>query len=475
VTANSSTSPRSGTLTIAGQLISVTQAGLVATTGGQVQWVRATAGTGSATASSVKADRSGNVIVAGHFLGTVDFGGGPIVGNSVLQWDIFVAKYTAQGGFLWAKKLGSAVDSDIVESVAIDSADNIIVTGYIVGTVDFGGMTLTSNGWGDVFVAKYSPQGGLLWAKNFGGIGFDWGRAVAVDGNDNVLLAATFTFTANWGGISLTCASGNAMALVKLSSAGAVLWAKAWGEPGTAYSHIGPHGLAVDRSGDVVVTGEFDVPTDLGGGTINPGVDATIFVAKYSGFDGSYRWAKATGGTGSNRGYGVATDPTTGNVIVTGTVQGTVDFGGSPITATNPSLFLAGYDVSGRFTWAKAFPNGDSSTRSYGYAVSVDATGTIAVAGCVAGGVNLGGIYVFGGSVGNSFVATWTPQESTPPVCRWAKSLGGGGLAEGYGVAFDSLGHVLAAGGFEGTKDFGGISATAPPGAMAGFVAQYTK
>src|SRR5207245_2486341 len=126
-----------------------------------------------------------------------------------------------------------------VRSVAVDSHDNIIVVGCFAGTVDFGGTTLTASdpysmNVTDMFAAKYSPSGSLVWVRQFGGGGSDYGRAVAVDGGDNVIVV---------GGAQLQSAGGNGggLALVKLSAAGTTLWAMSWGGP---YS-VSPWAMAI--------------------------------------------------------------------------------------------------------------------------------------------------------------------------------------------------------------------------------------
>src|SRR5215213_1574997 len=111
-------------------------------------------------------DNAGNIIVTGRFTGTADFDPGPAVftltsnGSS----DIFVAKYTGSGTFLWAFKAGGT-DRDAGYGVAVDNADNIYITGYFRNTADFDPSAATVNlvsngdsgsdpGWsGEIFVA----------------------------------------------------------------------------------------------------------------------------------------------------------------------------------------------------------------------------------------------------------------------------------------------------------------------------------
>src|SRR5439155_26036269 len=125
-------------------------------------------------------------------------------------------------------------------SVATDSAGNIIVSGGFSGTVDFGGVALTvsdPNGWGitSAFVAKYSPNGSLVWVRSFGGSLGESSRAVAVDASDNILVEVQLA-SANvaFGSFTLSCAGTVDIALAKLSPGsqgvpGTVLWAKRYG------------------------------------------------------------------------------------------------------------------------------------------------------------------------------------------------------------------------------------------------------
>jgi len=80
--------------------------------------------------------------------------------------------------------------------VAADPAGNILVTGSMAGTIDFGGGPLTSAGSSDVFLAKYSAGGAVLWTKHLGGPGPDVGYGVASDSAGNVIVVGYFT--ARW-------------------------------------------------------------------------------------------------------------------------------------------------------------------------------------------------------------------------------------------------------------------------------------
>jgi hypothetical protein len=476
VDANTGTSSRSGTLTIAGQTFTVSQGAAAASTGGQLQWVRTMASAMGYTAEglSVAADSSGNVVVVGDYAGPMDLGSGPCPHNNI--FDAFVAKYTAQGGLLWSKAFGGGA-RNYARAVAVDSQGNVIVAGDFSGTADFGGMILTAPDpygvWAaDMFVAKYSPSGSLLWVKSFGGASGDMGNAVAVDGSDNIILAGGLSsYGVNFGsGITL---SGIDMVLVKLSPSGTTLWAKTWGGLG-----IAPKAVTVDRYGDVVVSGGCPGTMDLGGGPITADTSGAngVFVAKYSGVDGGYRWARGFGANGNDSGFGITTDPNTGNVVVTGGFMGSANFGGGSVTSAGEAMFLAGYDPAGNFLWVKTYGGMYAGyAMDQGNAVKIDANGNLVVTGLKGSPWNMGGSTVSGSGL---FVASYSISGNLAPVSRWIKlpATGTTGGSLGNGVTIDRLGHVSATGSFNnGTVDFGGISATTPSGSTSGSVAQYAN
>src|SRR5262249_17807764 len=119
--------------------------------------------------TAVATDASGNIVITGSLQGSADFGGGVLTSSGHYN-DVFIAKYSSSGAHLWSKRFGSTGE-DVGYGIAVDSSGNVLVTGYFQGTVDFGGGGLVSAGGADAFLAKYSPSGAHLWSKRFGGTG----------------------------------------------------------------------------------------------------------------------------------------------------------------------------------------------------------------------------------------------------------------------------------------------------------------
>jgi hypothetical protein len=293
---------------------------------------------------AIAVDSSGNVLVGGQFNGTVNFGGATFSsGGTAGNKDGFVLKLSGlNGSHLWSKQIGDINSGDTVKGVATDSTGNVVVTGMYQGTQDFGGGPLASSG-NDIFVAKYTGAGAYMWAKRFGGMLGDSGNAVAVDGSGNVVVTGYFAGTVDFGGGSLTAAGNNDIFLLKLSSAGAYVWAKKFGGGvdivnGTVLDS--GNGVAVDSNGNVLMSGYFLGTADFGGGSVLSTGSTDIFLAKYSS-TGSFTWAKSFGATNIDEGKAVAVDDN-GNSLITGRFSVSIDFGGGlHLSAGQGDIYLA--------------------------------------------------------------------------------------------------------------------------------------
>src|SRR6185295_3676510 len=130
-----------------------------------------------------------------------------------------------------------------------------------------------------------------------------------------------------------------------------------------------------------------------------------IFVAKYNGA-GQHQWSKRVGGDSTDNGYALAVD-STGNVVVTGLFAGTVDFGGGPLPSAGLSdIFLAKYSAAnGSHMWSKTF--GSSSSGEAGHGVEVDGNNDVLLVGKFSGTTNFGGGLVTSAGNSDVFVAKY--------------------------------------------------------------------
>ncbi|MFT3775407.1 MAG: hypothetical protein QM820_59430 [Minicystis sp.] len=175
-----------------------------------------TTAAGDVSSVLVASDPSGNAIVAGLFGGTLDLGG---VTLTSAQWGgMFVAKLDHAGHYLWARSFDN-VRLDI--GLAVDGLGNILLTGDFREVTDFGGGPLTSAGHADIFVTKLDPQGNHVYSRAFGDTTSEQGGAVAADAAGNAYVTGTFRGTIDFGGGPLTSPDGDGDVFVtKLESFG---------------------------------------------------------------------------------------------------------------------------------------------------------------------------------------------------------------------------------------------------------------
>ena len=169
---------------------------------GDFQWVKQIIGTEPASAYGLDVDAGNNIYLTGRFSGTADFDPGAGTANltSFGDYDIFVCRLNSTGDYVWANKFGGTT-ADQAEDIAVSSNGNIYVTGAFNTVADFdptsGTNYLISNGSADAFCLKLNSSGTFLSVMQFGGAGNDWGQALAIDVNKNVLLTGWFSGTAD--------------------------------------------------------------------------------------------------------------------------------------------------------------------------------------------------------------------------------------------------------------------------------------
>jgi outer membrane protein assembly factor BamB len=182
--------------------------------------------------------------------------------------DYYTAKYAAaDGALLWEKRYNGPANSyDYASAMALDGSGNVVVTGTSVGT----------GGNEDYYTAKYAAaDGALLWDQRYNGpTGHDGAQAVAVDGSGNVAV------TGHSGGSE----NMSDYYTAKYAAAdGTLLWEKRYNGP--AHYYDGASAVAVDSSGNVVVTGSSSNTNGY------PGYPE-YYTAKYAAADGALLWEK---------------------------------------------------------------------------------------------------------------------------------------------------------------------------------------
>lgn len=410
-------------------------------------WVAHAGASGTNGSYGISADPAGNSYITGYIVGSPNFGANHLVSQGV--GDIFVAKLDPAGNWLWAASAGGVAQDEGL-SVSHDSAGNEYVSGFFIGTAWFGTLTVNSVPvtYEDIFVAKLSPTGEWLWVKSAGaGVG-DYGNAIHADSAGNVWVAGEFFGQVAFGSTSLTSYGSRDIFVARLDSAGNWLWAKNAGST----SQDAALGLDIDSAGNAFLTGFFNSTATFGPHTLISAGSNEIFAAKLDP-TGNWLWASRAGGTEEDQGLGISVDPY-GNSFVTGFFVGTAAFGAQNLTGPGMAdVFVAKLDSAGNWLWAN---QAGGSAHDFSYGVAANNAGNCFIAGMFNGPVNFGGT-----SLNGVEAELFAAKISSDGDWMWAKSAGGDGWDWARGVAAVADGSCRVTGTFGLISNFGPIQVTA--------------
>jgi hypothetical protein len=260
---------------------------------------------------------------------------------------------------VWSTCLGAG-NHGSGRDVAVDADGNVYVTGEAPSTGSMtGGFDATPNGGQDGFVVKFSPTGQFLWGTFFGGNYDDMGTDIAVDADGNVYVTGE-TYSSGWtsGGYDTTFDGHTDAFVIKLDSSGRHLWST---YVGGGASDSGK-GIAIDSLGRIYVAGSTSRDdswtiwsedwTSGGFDTTYNGGGGDAFVARL-GTAGNLIWSTYLGGTGLDRGYGIAVDAA-GDICATGdTYSAGWTSGGYDTTLDSEGAgFVVKLNAGGQHVWS---------------------------------------------------------------------------------------------------------------------------
>ncbi|WP_437968499.1 hypothetical protein WMF04_04045 [Sorangium sp. So ce260] len=376
----------------------------------------------------------------------------------------------------WAR-MSSGGSFGLAMSVAISPrGDRIAMAGVYRDELNFGPDATTAlpeQPRGGAFLAVFDGEGNHVYSRGVP-IEGESAAVVALDAESNVLFATEYTGTVNLGGDDLPASGTSDMLVVKLDANGGHVWSKRFGGP---EGYTTPSDMTVTPDGDAVITGIFSGAVTFGGPTLETaeGPDMDGFLVRLSREDGDPVYSV---GIGDRADYppgrqwckGVGVDAM-GRVVVAGTFVSSVDFGAGHThvsSSMGPSGWVAQYDARGMLIWNTAFVHGDGSTVEIG-GVDVDPAGNAGIVGLFSGMVRFVGtnssVDVTRETTGADDVDLFVVRLTATGAHSWSKRLGDATDQSWnlpiQGVALDTEGELVFAGGFRGKVDFGGGELTA--------------
>lgn len=358
------------------------------------QWAYQAGGTVFEYGQAIAVDPSGNVYVAGTFSGTVDFDPSASTANLTGfsgSADIFLAKYTSSGAFIWVKQIGGT-NTEKTYDLAAD-ATGAWLAGNFMGTCDFDPSASTSNTTslgggtdGDGFFAKYDASGNYVWGVRLGSTANDRCIGIAVDASQNAFVTGFIGFNADMdpsaASFSLMVSGTYNTYFAKYTSAGSLTFAK---QITGGYSE--GDDIAIDGTGNIYLTGSYATSNDFDPSAATANLSTSsltqldIYLAKYDAL-GNYTFAKQIGGIGVDIGFQVKPD-INGDIYLGGVFSNTCDFDptatvNSLTSAGQGDLFVAKYTSGGNLIWK----NGTGGTgNDYCYGLGTDASSNVYITG----------------------------------------------------------------------------------------------
>jgi hypothetical protein len=326
-------------------------------------------------------------------------------------------------------------------STITDHDGNVIVIGnYYSASVTFNTVTLTSAGYGDIFVVKYDSSGNLLWAETYGGNLSESGNGISTDMFGNVYLTGAFSSSSiTFGNTTLFKSeidypySTAEFFIAKLDPDGNVIWAK--NAEGTRYDE--GDDIEIDAFGNIYVSGNAEGPIVFDHTLSLDGIG--YFLAKFD-KDGKIIWAKRSGSSLSES-FGA-------NSIALD-LNGNIYFAGEHLinyyTNLSTEAFLTKFNSEGNVIWEKNFQGNGFIPYSAATGVTTDITGKVYIVGYYHQGISFNNVKLFSsGSFGNQpsiFIVKFDANGNT----QWAESATKGrGFA--MGVTAHKSGSVFVTG-----------------------------
>jgi hypothetical protein len=229
---------------------------------GNVVWAQCAGGQSGAYAQAITTDNAGNIYITGATLSN-SF----MIGDTVISTPgpaIFAAKFNAAGYLLWINVSNHMQQHNIyLGGIAVDLMGNVIITGAYYPSITFDSVTLYTNNIAyNLFIAKFSPAGQLIWAKAPESSSSIYGVAVTTDMDSNIYVTA--------GGVALgpdtvafdsviTIQNANVpLYLVKLSPSGSVTKAQLFGSGGSILNSVSSqNSVSIDRTGNGYIAGVY--------------------------------------------------------------------------------------------------------------------------------------------------------------------------------------------------------------------------
>jgi hypothetical protein len=249
---------------------------------GNTIWAKSISGNGEELAKSLAIDLSDNIYLTGCFASDSLFIDTCKIHNTtgVPTLDVFLCKLDSNGNTKWLKNAGG-LDEDRGMDLATGISGNVYLSGYFKSdSAQFDHINLHSGFYHNknLFIAKYDPNGNIIWARHTGK-GSETINSIVIDNEENIYCTGySGSDTLIWGNDTVFYNSVGfgvtQLFIGKCDSAGNFIWLR-----NSSKGFAEGNDLSLDGTGNLFVIGNiFSDTMSIGSNYFTkPG----FFLAKY--------------------------------------------------------------------------------------------------------------------------------------------------------------------------------------------------
>jgi len=336
---------------------------------GEILWLKSETSEARYYIYDLKLTNEGGFVINGSFdTGDAEFG--DIVLTYSGLGNTYLTKYDASGNAIWAiTEIGFAV----YENISIDSNNDIIVYGLLLGDFTFNGELQETFGEYDIVYAKYASTGEPLWVKTMGGIGNEYPASIITDADNNIIMTGRYDSPFVYEAFLFSNYGLGDNFVMKTDANGNPVWVNLIGSESDD-SAIEGIGIGADSNLYLGVTVFND--TYVEAITIATLGLSDACLMQLNPENGTVNWYKTGGGYEYD--YVNALKVAKEGILLGGTYSGTAEFNGLQLPEAFSSGYVTTYDYNGDATSVKAF-FGENFIRVQ--ALDIDAHGNFYVGG----------------------------------------------------------------------------------------------
>jgi len=421
-------------------------------------------------------DYSGNSYITGVFYDSVTLGNIKLISHGGA--DIFIAKCSSQGDFVWASEAGSK-ENDVSNDICLDDVGNLYICGGYYDTIQFGTYYLYSDKAAENnFVAQYDiNSGNCNYVKQIGtplnvfnssNIGTGYLSKIRIDSDGNFYLDGVTDYNLDGLGyipVNFGGQVGNGNYIVKYDKNFNLDWVS-YVQPIINNKSIYPL-LINDNLGNGYSIGTLYDTSYCENNLLNTsGIsgNSNTYLLKYDNYYGNLDWNKLITGDTIMSDFASANNGS--NIYLTGTYMDTCDFDSLHQYMKEGNTFLAKYDFNGKVIWTKDF-----NLNFPGIEMTDDHNGNTALVGNFIGTIKINDSIIF--KLGRHIFISLLDSSGNIQWTRYDTAIGN----NYYGfypstLAFDNAGNLLIAGNTSSTVILGNDTLKGIYGEPISFIAK---